>query len=157
MQTNLKRCKIASIQQGGIMEIKELIERAKTRANLQSNYALAKALGIPQSSVTGWLKGNRHPSTDEAVQLATLAGLPEMEVIAEIELRTANNEKKKEFWKHYIESRGLIATVVFTGLAISLLLKPEPSQASVLHLQNYDEVVSAKIRQVTDANIDYAK
>lgn len=120
------------------MTIIELIERAKTRANLSSDYALAKALGIPQSIVTHWRKGKRHPSNDEAIQLATLAGIPEMTVIAEIELATATTEKKKKFWENYIESRGITACLTMTALACTIMLTPEPADASVLHLANYD-------------------
>lgn len=120
------------------MTIIELIERAKTRANLSSDYALAKAIGIPQSIITHWKKGKRHPSNEEAIQLATLAGIPEMTVIAEIELATATTEKKKKFWENYIEKRGIAACMTMTALAYSIMLTPEPAEASVLHLENYD-------------------
>lgn len=119
------------------MTIIELMERAKMRANLPSDYALAKALGTERQIVSGWRKGKRHPSNTEAVQLATLAGLNEMEVIAEIELLTANTEKKKEFWKCYLQSRGVAATIALTALGFSLIFTPEPTEASILHLQSY--------------------
>ncbi|MDH2918301.1 MAG: helix-turn-helix domain-containing protein [Sideroxydans sp.] len=119
------------------MEIMELVEKAKNRAALQSDYALAKAMGIDRQVISQWKTGKRHPSNEEAVQLATLAGLDEMRVIAEIELRTANTEKKKEFWKHYIESRGLASCVTMTGLALAILATPTPAKAEILQLQNY--------------------
>lgn len=119
------------------MEIQELLDQAKNRANIPSDYALAKVLGISNGIVANWRKGNRHPSNEEAVKLATLAGLDEMRVIAEIELRTANSEKKKEFWKHYIESRGITAAVTMTALAIAIVVTPEPAMASVLQSPNY--------------------
>lgn len=120
------------------MNMNELLDQAKTRANLSSDYALSKATGISQQILSGIRKGRRHPSNEEAVKLAALAGLPEMKVIAEIELLTANSEKKKEFWKHYIESRGIAACLTMTALAASIVLAPEPTEASVLHLTNYD-------------------
>lgn len=119
------------------MEIQELLDQAKNRANIPSDYALAKVLGISNGIVASWRKGKRHPSNEEAVKLATLAGLDEMRVIAEIELRTANSEKKKEFWKHYIESRGITAAVTMTALAIAIVVTPEPAMASVLQSPNY--------------------
>ncbi|NOT99428.1 MAG: hypothetical protein HOO97_10110 [Sideroxydans sp.] len=106
------------------MDINDILDKAKTRANLASDYALAKAMGAKTGHVSGWRKGARHPSNDEAIQLATLAGLNEMEVIAWIELETAKNPKKKEFWRHYIESRGLAACVVMTALACSISYTP---------------------------------
>ncbi|MDP2144402.1 MAG: hypothetical protein Q8J80_09780 [Gallionella sp.] len=121
------------------MEINELLDKAKTRANLPSDYALAKVLGIQTGIVANWRKEKRHPSNQEAIQLATLAGLDEMQVIAEIELRTANSDKKREFWKGYIESRGAAATLRIVMLGTVLICTPEPASAGVLHLRNYDE------------------
>lgn len=126
------------------MEIIDLLETAKNRANLSSDYALAKVLGIERQIISQWKKGKRHPSNEEAVKLATLAGLDEMRVIAEIELRTANSEKKKEFWKHYIESRGIAACLSMTVLAGSIALTPNPASAGVLQLRNYDAPYSAQ-------------
>jgi len=121
-----------------IMEIADLLDRAKNRANLPSDYALAKVLGITAGNLSNIRKSRAHPSNEVAVKLATLAGLEEMQIIAEIELRTANTEKKKEFWKHFIESRGLAACLTMTALATSIILTPEPAEANVLHLDNYD-------------------
>ena len=122
------------------MEINELLDRAKTRAKLETDYKLAKALGLTQAGiVSAWRKDKRHPSNEEAVQLATLAGLDEMQVIAEIELRTAKNEKKREFWQHFLEKRGAVATVGLCVLGAALIGTPEEASANVLQLQNYDE------------------
>lgn len=126
------------------MFIDKLLDDAKARANLPSDYALAKAIGIERSVVSAWRKGRKHPSNEEAVQLATLAGLDEMRVIAEIELLTAKNEKKKAFWQHYIESRGVAACLTMTALACAIALTPENSEASVLQLQNYGGIEGVK-------------
>ena len=119
------------------MNIHEIIEKAKLRANITSDYALAKVLGVDRRVVSDWKKEKRHPNNEEAIKLATLAGIEELRVIAEIEMRTANTEKKKEFWKHFIESRGITAAITMTTLAASIILMPEPAEASVLHLDNY--------------------
>lgn len=118
------------------MTINELMDKAKTRANLQSDYALAKVIGIDRSVVSQWRKGKKHPSTDEAVKLATLAGLEEMPVIAAIEYEAATTEKKREFWKSYINAKGLTATLGLIALGLSIILTPEPAEA--LQLRNYD-------------------
>ena len=120
------------------MTIIELIEKAKIRANITSDYALAKVLGVDRRYVSLWKKGKKHPSTDEAVKLATLAGLEEMPVIAQIEYQSATTEKKKEFWKCYLEKHGIAAVLCMSVLAVSIILKPETAEASVLQLGNYD-------------------
>ena len=68
---------------------------------------------------------------------ATLAKLEDMRVIAEIELRTANTEKKRKFWKCYLEDRGIAAVLTMITLAFSIAITPEPAEANTLQLQNY--------------------
>jgi hypothetical protein len=118
------------------MELIEIIEKAKERANIPSDYALAKAMRIERQVISQWRGGKRHPSNEEAVQLATLAGLDEMRVIAEIELRTANTEKKREFWKQWIEARGIAGTALVCFIGISIIATPE-ANAEVLHNKIY--------------------
>ena len=119
------------------MTIDELLDQAKTRANLKSDYALAKVLGVSTGIVANWRKEKRHPSNEEAIKLATLAGLDERQVIAEIEYRTANTEKKKEFWKHYLKSHGFVSTITLCVIGLSLLAAPLPSRSEVLHMGDY--------------------
>lgn len=120
------------------MEINELLDLAKTKANLKSDYALAKVLGIKTGQMSEYRTGKRHPGNEEAVKLATLAGLDEIRVIAEIEMRTANTEKKKEFWRQYIELRGLAPCLAMTALAATIMLTPTHADASILQWGNYD-------------------
>jgi plasmid maintenance system antidote protein VapI len=119
------------------MSVIELMEKAKKRANIESDYALAKAMGLDRKIISAWRNGKRHPSTEEAVQLATLAGLDEMMVIAQIEYESANKPEKKRFWKHYIESRGITAIGAMVILGGSLLIAPDPSEANILQFGNY--------------------
>lgn len=139
------------------MDINELLDRAKNRANLPSDYALAKVLGLPTGNLSNIRKGRAHPSNEVAVKLATLAGLEEMRVIAEIELRTANTPKKKEFWQHYIESRGIAACLTMTALSVAIILTPEPAEAAILHLQNYGAEINELSRPENDRTIHYAQ
>lgn len=119
------------------MTLEELMEKAKKRANIESDYALAKAMGIDRRVVSDWRNRRKHPSNEECVQLATLAGLDEMQVIAAINLQFATNEKKRDFWKNYIEHRGLTACITLTFAACALLLTPPTTHAESI-LQNKD-------------------
>lgn len=119
------------------MEINEIIQRAKKHGNIESNYALAKKLDVRDARVNAWTKGTEHPSNEAATKLALMADLDPMEVIAEIELRTAKSEKKREFWKEFLESRSVAVSVII-GL-IALLPASQNSEASVLHMKNYTQ------------------
>lgn len=122
------------------MDMNELLNKAKTRANLPSDYALAKALGLSRGWISEYRKGKRHPGNEVAVQLATLAGLDEMRVIAEIELLTAKTEKKQSFWKCYLEQRGITAALCLIAVGASIMLTPSRTDADVLHLQNMAKI-----------------
>lgn len=126
------------------MKINELIDAAKVRANIASDYALAKALNIDRRNVSDWRKGKKHPNNAEAVQLATLAGIDELRVIAEIEKETANTPEKRKFWEHFIEQRGIAATLALTVLAGSIIVQPE-AEASVLHFGDYSDFNQSEI------------
>lgn len=118
------------------MTIDEILEAAKTRANLKSDYALAKAMGIDRSIVSSWRRNKAHPSNAEAVQLATLAGMDEMTVIAEIEKQTAKTPEKRKFWELYLEQHS--AAIVLTIMGAALLATPTPAKANEsLHNKNY--------------------
>ena len=126
------------------MEIEDLLDLAKKTANIESDYALSKVLGITSGNLSNIRTGKSHPSNEIAVKLATLAKLEEMQVIAEIEYRTANTDKKKKFWKSYLERRGIVATIGLIGLGLSIITTPEPVEANILHLQNYDAAYSTQ-------------
>jgi hypothetical protein len=121
---------------GRKLTLDDLLERAKHRANIESDYALAKAMGIDRRIISDWRNGRKHPNNEECVQLATLAALDEMQVIAAINLQFATNEKKKDFWKHYIESRGATAILMMAGLALAITLAPHDSDAAILQNTN---------------------
>lgn len=140
------------------MDISELLDKAKNRANLPSDYALAKVLGLSAGNLSNIRKSKAHPSNEVAVKLATLAGLDEMQVIAEIELRTANTPKKQEFWKNYLENRGIAACITMTGLALTIAITPDTSQAEpILHLQNYGAEKQEFSHPENDRTIHYAQ
>jgi transcriptional regulator with XRE-family HTH domain len=134
------------------MKIEDLLDRAKKSANIESDYALAKVLGISPGNLSNIRTGKSHPSNEVAVKLATLAKIEEMQVIASIEYRTANTEKKKKFWKSYLESRGLVATIGMIGLGLSIMTSPEPAEANVLHIDNYGETITL----ISSQDIHYA-
>lgn len=87
------------------------------------------------------------------MKLATLAGIDEMQVIAEIELETANTDTKREFWKNFLERRGIHACLTLTALALTIAAAPQTAEATVLHMQNY----GANFYLESDSNIHYAQ
>lgn len=139
------------------MTIEELLDRAKHMANIESDYRLAKALGISAGNLSNIRKGRAHPSNEVAVQLAALAKLDEMQVIAEIELRTANSERKQKFWQNFLEQRGAAAALGVMAIGLAIVLTPAPIGGDgVLQLQNYGEKKGGFFRLDGERSIHYA-
>ena len=53
---------------------KEVAEEVCRRKNINTDYGLAKALGIDTNTATGWRKGHRIMSDDHAATIAPLIG-----------------------------------------------------------------------------------
>lgn len=76
------------------------LDAAKARAGLISDYALAKRLGMPQSTMSSYRTGRRQLDALAAFQVAELAGIDAREVIAAVELDKAKTAREREFWMH---------------------------------------------------------
>jgi transcriptional regulator with XRE-family HTH domain len=102
------------------------LDAAKARAGCTSDYALAKQLDMPQSTISGYRTGRRHLDARAAFQVAELAGIDVREIIAAIELERAKSERDRDFWRTIA---GATASIM---LAPILLLQPTPATASGL-------------------------
>ena len=72
-----------------------LLDGARLRASLSSDYALAKRIRVRESTVSRWRSGTRLPSYRHCVALALLAGVPADEVVNAVEaLRDRGRGKK---------------------------------------------------------------
>lgn len=80
----------------------EYLNAAKGALHVQTNYALAKALEVPEPSIGEIYKGKRGPSEETIAKLALALSLPIGEVLADIRAQTAKTEKSKEFWKSFL-------------------------------------------------------
>jgi len=83
-----------------------LLDRAKAALGVDSDYALAKALGITQPAVTAYRHGKSAPEPAIAGRLAEIIGQPPLQVIAMIEQEREAAKKHPrapilEFWNRY--------------------------------------------------------
>ena len=117
------------------MDINELLDAAKKEAELPSDYALAKALGMSNAYIADWRKGKGHPSVEAATKLATLAKRDALTVIGWIEMQTAKKEKSRDYWKKFLQQHGAVASLIGAAAlpflaAVILFVTPTPAEAS---------------------------
>ncbi|OOF25734.1 helix-turn-helix domain-containing protein [Salinivibrio sp. IB872] len=76
--------------------ILELMDKAKARQKLPSDYALAKKLGVPRSNVSTWRTGRNLPEWPIIFDLVDLAGEDDQNVVFKvIEIKEKNERLNK--------------------------------------------------------------
>lgn len=107
----------------------EFLDAVKTRLNLRSDYALIKALGVTQMSITRWRGGGAFNDAN-AIRVADLLDLPREYVLACMGAQRAEDTESSGVWRHIADA---FAHRVALWLAVSLvgiqLLTPSPASA----------------------------
>lgn len=99
------------------------LDAVKARAGFSSDYALAKRLGMPLSTMSGYRTGARHFDNAMSFKVAELLQIDAREVIAAVELDKAKRESEKDFWRTIAGAAGSILLGGFFGL------QPAPANA----------------------------
>lgn len=94
----------------------ELIDRYKQAIKVESDYAVAKALGLRPNRISNYRTGISHADDKTAVMLATVLHLDPMETIARINMDRATEKADKTFWARYAGTAALLVLVMLPGL-----------------------------------------
>ena len=78
--------------------IAELIDRAKAKGQIESDYRLAKVLGITQASVSTWRMGKSLPNEKVIQQLTALSGDDPDLIAAQIQAERSKDPEAKTLW-----------------------------------------------------------
>ena len=103
------------------------LDEAKEKLGIESDYAMAKWLGVGRAAVSNWRVKRNFIDDYAAAKIAQALGVEPMEIIA---AANAEREKgdKKEFWENFYKRLGGIAASIF--FAVNLIMTPTPSQAA---------------------------
>ena len=128
--------------------IKDLLDAVKTTAGIQTDYALAKELGVHRQLVSSFYKGTRRPDNSMCLEIAERLRMPLERVIAIVEIEAEKDEKRREVWKGYYKSIGGYAAsfVLVFFLAVTLIVTPTPAQASVSKVSDRDALYYVKLQ-----------
>jgi transcriptional regulator with XRE-family HTH domain len=89
------------------MEQVELLEKARKKLGVKTDYALAKALGIPNNRISDYLKGSRALDEYAMFKLADVLEEEPVKIMARVLAENARTEDKRLFFKRYFSIAGL--------------------------------------------------
>lgn len=111
--------------------VTKLLDEVKTRAGVETDYALAKTLELPTQRISDYYKGRRAPDEFACLQIATILGKTLDEVITAVKLDTVKNEKRRLAWRqHYKSIGGLAASFMLVAFAFVTMIVTSPSEAA---------------------------
>lgn len=91
------------------MKPNEYLDAAKARLNLESDYALAKALDCLPNHVSEVRSGKRHVPLDVAFRLAITLEMDPAQVVADLEEQREKNAKRRGFWRSFRSHAACVA------------------------------------------------
>jgi transcriptional regulator with XRE-family HTH domain len=118
-----------------MFDVGQFLDRAKAGAGIQSDYALAKRLGVLPSRISNWRRGENAPDGRAIMGLCGLSGDDPEHVAACIQSMRAANDDEAFLWRRVAErlARGgahVIAAVGVTTLFVaSVAHHPEATAA----------------------------
>lgn len=110
-----------------MFSIADLLDAARARANIPSDYRLAQALGITRSAISSYRMGKSYPDDRTLGQLCALAGLDVAPVAAEIQGLRSQSPEGRTMW-HDIAARlrgGATTAILAVCFALSLIALPQ--------------------------------
>lgn len=100
----------------------QLLDAAKARHSIPSDYKLAEALGVSRMLVSGYRKGKSRPDDLIAQRLADLAGLDRDVVVAELHAQRAQTPEERALWEGIakrLQKAGLAMVAVILSAFVS--------------------------------------
>lgn len=81
------------------MNAVEWLDKAKEKLKLDSDYKLAKIIGITASTISNIRKRNSGIDTYIASRIEDILELRQMTVIIDLEIQKAKTKERKEYWE----------------------------------------------------------
>lgn len=84
------------------MKTAELIQQAREKLGVTTNYALEKHIDVPENRLRDYEKGIRQPDDYALTKLALALERDPIQTIAEVRAENEKDEKKREFWRNFL-------------------------------------------------------
>lgn len=96
--------------------LNELLDAIKERRNLETDSALAAALGVKRQTVSNWRQGRNTPDAVACATIAGLSGEPLARVIGLAGEQRAISQEEKAVWRKLAASVGVALIAVLATL-----------------------------------------
>ena len=119
-----------------MFSVPAFLDRAKAGAGVDSDYALAKLLGVNRANVSGWRNETFAPDVPAIIKLCELSGDDPDHVAACIQSMRAANDDAAGLWRRVAERLKAGGQDVIAGLAVAMVfgaLSAERAEAAPLY------------------------
>lgn len=93
----------------------EYLDAVKAARQITSDYALAKVLGITQSTISGYRAGRSRIDDDVALTIAEILGVHPLQVIAAANAERAKTPEQRARWSGVMEKFSLSFSNLLLG------------------------------------------
>jgi len=101
------------------MKLSSLMDAAKARLNVETDYGLAKRLKTPTGHIAEMRSGKRGAPLDVAYKMAIILELDPAQVVAELEAEREKNPERQAFWRSFLSRAAMVAATLACTLAWS--------------------------------------
>lgn len=101
------------------MEQIKLLEKAREKLGVKTDYALAKALGIPNNRISDYLKDKRALDEYACFKIAEVLGDSPSKVIARVLAENAKDEDKRLYFQRFFTIAALWITLALVSVLFS--------------------------------------
>lgn len=115
------------------MYVEQILNKAKEKLDLSSDYALANFLGVNKNRIGHYRTGYSKPDEEMCFKLAEILEEEPQAIIAAVRLDAEKEPSKIEFWKRQAKKYALTAGIVAA-------LTSSPSNADFEGFKKGDEV-----------------
>ena len=110
--------------------VKALLDAAKAKTGADTDYRLAKNLGLPRARICDYYKGARTPDEFACLKIAEAVGMPLDAVIETVKAEAEKDEKRREEWRGYLKKVGGMAASVALPVIAAVILQMTPTPAN---------------------------
>lgn len=105
-----------------MFSIANLLDRAKVKANIESDYRLAKVIGITHSVISGYRSGKSLPNESIIEQLCALSGDDPDAIAAQIQAARSKSLEAQALWLRVAARLAGRAQTAFLSVVIAIAL-----------------------------------
>lgn len=123
-----------------MFSIAEFLDAVKAAAKIESDYRLAKVIGISHGGMTNYRTGRNLPNEKVIQQLCALSGHDPDLIAAQVQAARAQSDEGKALWLRVANRLSGVASPAILSVLFAISLIAVPAQSAragaLIHLEN---------------------